>query len=107
MAGNVDFEPPVVRVFPRSVDRAEMGLSAVDRMVAAILQELDERSPDEGIVCSRNLADAVIVPVRYVEQTVFAVGRLILCSVQLVTRWRAAFVPVIRLQRDGELILLA
>ena len=41
MAGNVDFEPPVVRVFPRSVDRAEMGLSAVDRMVAAILQELD------------------------------------------------------------------
>ena len=47
-------------------------------MITAIFQELDERSPDEGIVCSRNLTDAVIVPVRYVEQTVFAVGRLIL-----------------------------
>lgn len=78
MAGNVDFEPPVVRVLSRSVDRAEMGFPAVDRMITAIFQELDERSPDEGIVCSRNLADAVIVPVRYVEQTVFAVGRLIL-----------------------------
>ena len=55
-----------------------MGFPAVDRMITAIFQELDERSPDEGIVCSRNLTDAVIVPVRYVEQTVFAVGRLIL-----------------------------
>ena len=78
MTGNVDFESPVVRVLSRSVDRAEMGFPAVDRMITAIFQELDERSPDEGIVCSRNLADAVIVPVRYVEQTVFAVGRLIL-----------------------------
>ena len=77
MAGNVDFESPVVRVFSRSVDRAEMGLSAVDRVVAAVLQELDERSPDEGVVGPRNLADAVIVPVRYVEQAVFAVGRLV------------------------------
>ena len=78
MTGNVDFESPVVRVLSRSVDRAEMGFPAVDRMITAIFQELDERSPDEGIVCSRNLTDAVIVPVRYVEQTVFAVGRLIL-----------------------------
>lgn len=85
----------------------EMGFPAVDRMITAIFQELDERSPDEGIVCSRNLTDAVIVPVRYVEQTVFAVGRLILLQRPVGDTVAAAFVPVIRLQRDGELILLA
>ena len=47
-------------------------------MITAIFQELDERSPDEGIVGPRNLTDAVVVPVRYVEQAVFAVGRLVL-----------------------------
>ena len=29
MTGNIDLESPVVRIFSRSVDRAEMGLPAV------------------------------------------------------------------------------
>lgn len=85
------------------VSIAPKGFPAVDHMITAIFQELDERSPDEGIVCSRNLTDAVIVPVRYVKQTVFAVGRLILLQRPVGDTVAAAFVPVIMLQRDGEL----
>ena len=77
MTGNIDLESPVVRIFSRSVDRAEMGLPAVDRVVSAVLQELDERGSDEGVAGPRNLADTVIVPIRYDEQAVFAVGCLV------------------------------
>ena len=77
MTGNIDLESPVVRIFSRSVDRAEMGLPAVDRVVSAVLQELDERGSDEGVAGPRNLADTVIVPIRYGEQAVFAVGCLV------------------------------
>ena len=49
----------------------------MDRVISAVLQELDERGPDEGVGGSRNLADTVVVPVRHVEQAVFSVGCLI------------------------------
>lgn len=107
MTGNIDLESPVVRIFSRSVDRAEMGLPAVDRVVSAVLQELDERGSDEGVAGPRNLADTVIVPIRYGKQAVFAVGCLIFLECPVGDTVAAAFVPVIRLQRDGELILLA
>ena len=77
VAGDVDLEPEVVRVLARGVDGAEVGLAAVDGVVAVAAQQLDERGGAEGAVDLARLEDAVDVPLGQLQRRAFVVGRLV------------------------------
>ena len=88
---------------PGVPSRAEVRLAAVDRGVAGVPEDGRQRRtttvrsmPGVGLRPLTFHSGNVSVGVRFV-------GRLRSSrSVQLVTRWRAAFIPVIRLTRVGE-----
>ena len=42
MPGYIDLESPMMRVLPRGIDRPEVRLAAMDRVISVILQYLHE-----------------------------------------------------------------
>ena len=74
MTGYIHLESPLIRTLARRIDRAKMRLPAMNRMIAILLQDLDERSTYERIIRSIHLRHAIVIPIRQREHITRMVG---------------------------------
>ena len=77
MAGDVHVEAPVVRVLAGRAEGAEVGLAAVDGVVAGLMQELYEARGLETALYAGRLAHAVDVPGGKGDAFVLTIGTFV------------------------------
>ena len=101
---DIDLKSPMCGVLTRRISCAPMSLSAVYSVVTGCLKQVDKRRSAIRIALSFHSTNAVIVPIWQSQRLSLRSVDTFFSNVQLVTLWRAALLPVIKLQRLGELI---
>ena len=94
MAGYVHVKAHFQRIGSGRVISSEVGFAAMDGVVTVVLEHLCQRGDLRGAFHTRFLTDTVDIPLGYIITESGCSWVVFLRNVQLVTRWRAAFIPV-------------